>query len=231
MAHLHISNTVIPDRRLPLPGRVVVLGRSIDVDVPVPHRSVSRQHALIEETEEGFLISDLGSSNGTFVGEERLAEGERRAVVLGTPFRLGEVGFRLAPDEVLDHEPVLAAAPAPAPVPAPSPASPAPVKVDVTPTKKPAARSTAQRPGPRARATPIQRAVKRKAHKDAMRWLGVIVTISLLAVAGLLLNKILGMNGDEPPPDTAAEEKEERKEDPGLKLLKDPSKLTGADRK
>lgn len=220
MAHLYVSNTVISDRRLPLPGRVVVLGRSIDVDVPVPHRSVSRQHALIEETDGGFLISDLGSSNGTYIGSDRLAEGERRPIALGAPFRLGEVSFTLAPDEVMADEPRLA----PAPVVAAPPA--AAVKVDVTPTKRPAGRATDTRPATRSRATPAQRAVKRKQHKDAMRWLGVLITLTLLTVAGLLLGKILGMADEEPPPETVVEEQEEKKkEETGLKLLGDPSNV------
>ena len=43
MAHLQIKETVLSDRRLPLPGTVVVFGRSMDADVPVPHKSVSRR--------------------------------------------------------------------------------------------------------------------------------------------------------------------------------------------
>ncbi len=56
------------DREIPLgPGRVTI-GRTADNTVSFPSDSnVSRYHARIESSGEDFLISDLGSSNGTTV--------------------------------------------------------------------------------------------------------------------------------------------------------------------
>ena len=44
-----------------------VIGRDSDSDVWLADRSVSRQHAVIERTERGYSVRDLGSKNGTFV--------------------------------------------------------------------------------------------------------------------------------------------------------------------
>lgn len=73
-----------------------VLGRDPTVDIPVEDLSVSRRHAKLHPTPEGFLLEDLGSSNGTWIGEARVA-----APVLlrdGDTFTLGVCAFQLARD-------------------------------------------------------------------------------------------------------------------------------------
>lgn len=49
------------------PGEAVVLGRAADADVPLPHRSVSRRHAVLEAGPTGWTLTDL-SRHVTFVG-------------------------------------------------------------------------------------------------------------------------------------------------------------------
>ncbi len=62
---------------------LIVIGRSPDCDIYLPHPSVSRYHALLERSTNGLLLRDLGSVNGIFVGGKRVAdssvvrEGER----------------------------------------------------------------------------------------------------------------------------------------------------------
>jgi len=200
MAHLLLKDTVLSDRRLPIPGKVVVLGRSLDVDVPVPHVSVSRRHALLERTATGFTLSDLGSSNGTFVEGRRLDGGERVEVAFGKPFRLGEVEFRLSPDEVLGEEiPPAPVIPAPAPV----------VNVVARPKPRPGA---AERK-PRARPSLARRGAMRRQRQDAMKWLGVLVTIVLVALAGVFLVKIVGKSSASADPGRTAEEQPEAERD------------------
>ncbi len=62
----------------------MVLGRSSDCDLPIKHTSISREHcAFIHEGGEWF-VEDLGSSNGTWVGDSKLTDRvklEERAVV------------------------------------------------------------------------------------------------------------------------------------------------------
>jgi len=55
----------------PVAGRVV-LGRADDCDVCLPHRSVSRRHARIEERDGRWRLTDLRSRNGTRVNGERV---------------------------------------------------------------------------------------------------------------------------------------------------------------
>lgn len=196
MAHLHIHDTVLSERRLPLPGRVVVLGRSLDVDVPIPHRSVSRRHALIERGPAGWLLSDLGSYRGSFVGDRRVGSGERVEIPLGGDFRVGDVVIRLAEDEpVLDRAP---------PASRPAAAAPAPPRAPAL-----AAAPRVRRRAPDRDRPPVRRGEWRE-RRDAMRWLGVLATLVLLAIAGLFLAKIAGREAADP----GAKEKKEKPAEP-----------------
>jgi ABC-type multidrug transport system ATPase subunit/ABC-type multidrug transport system permease subunit len=62
---------------------LIVIGRSPECDICLPHPSVSRYHALLERSSNGLLLRDLGSVNGIFVGGQRVLdsslvrEGER----------------------------------------------------------------------------------------------------------------------------------------------------------
>jgi eukaryotic-like serine/threonine-protein kinase len=51
---------------------VVVIGRSQTCDIVLDVPGVSRQHARLERTATGWQISDLGSSNGTWVKDSQL---------------------------------------------------------------------------------------------------------------------------------------------------------------
>jgi len=53
---------------------VVIIGREPDgCDLIIPERQISRRHARIERTPAGFLLTDLGSKNGTSVNGSLLS--------------------------------------------------------------------------------------------------------------------------------------------------------------
>lgn len=73
-----------------LSGRTVV-GRVSDRDLAVFHESVSREHAVIEKTEDGWQVRDVGSKNGTVVEGKRV---EGRAMLSsGARVQFGRVAF------------------------------------------------------------------------------------------------------------------------------------------
>jgi len=55
-------------------GATASIGRSPSNDISIPERHVSRQHAVIAFRDGIFMISDLGSANGTFVNDRRLED-------------------------------------------------------------------------------------------------------------------------------------------------------------
>jgi len=193
MPHFLIRSTELADRRLPLPGKVIVIGRSLDADVPIRHKSVSRRHALLEETDAGFVISDLGSSNGTFVDELRVYPAEKAVLPLGRTFRVGEVKIVLVPDEVIGEEGGVSSVSA-------QPTARADGSLTLAPTAKATAPDTRQ-PTPVAAVSPTggkkprpalkARIDQRRAKREAMRWAMMGVTVVLLTLAAFFVYRIV----------------------------------------
>ena len=66
-----------------------VIGREPPAGVVIPHPSVSREHARIEVEGDRAVLEDLGSKNGTWRSEMRLAG--RVALANGDELRIGTV--------------------------------------------------------------------------------------------------------------------------------------------
>jgi EAL domain-containing protein (putative c-di-GMP-specific phosphodiesterase class I) len=86
----------------PMPFRV---GRRAGLDLVLPSDSVSKQHAVIYKDGETLRVRDLGSTNGTWVNEERVDD---TAVRVGDILHFAEFEFRIG------TQPLEPAAPEPA---------------------------------------------------------------------------------------------------------------------
>jgi pSer/pThr/pTyr-binding forkhead associated (FHA) protein len=66
----------VDGERYPLMGAITVLGRDDVADIILDDPGISRRHSEIRVTQDGphtvATIRDLGSTNGTFVGGERI---------------------------------------------------------------------------------------------------------------------------------------------------------------
>ncbi len=70
----------------PLTGEDVI-GRDFDAQIRIDDPSLSRAHArVVREDETGFVLYDLGSTNGTFIESERI---QRRVLTTGDRIQLG----------------------------------------------------------------------------------------------------------------------------------------------
>lgn len=66
------------------------LGRHPDSEIMLDDITVSRRHADVERTAEGYVARDAGSLNGTYVNQERIDEAQLRQ---GDELQVGK--FRL----------------------------------------------------------------------------------------------------------------------------------------
>ena len=55
--------------RYPLSDKPLLIGRGEDCEIRIQDHSVSRKHARIDPNPEGVMLTDLGSTNGTFVND------------------------------------------------------------------------------------------------------------------------------------------------------------------
>jgi pSer/pThr/pTyr-binding forkhead associated (FHA) protein len=69
----------------------MVLGRRAGIDIELPFGAVSGLHARIERAPAGWSVIDLGSANGTYVGDRRLVRGEACPLRVGETLRLANV--------------------------------------------------------------------------------------------------------------------------------------------
>ncbi len=86
-----------------LSGDSIVLGRSDEAKITLKDPSSSRKHAMIERSNRGWTVRDLGSANGTYlngsaIGESPLANGD--VILIGNT----ELRF-IDPEAVADDDP------------------------------------------------------------------------------------------------------------------------------
>ncbi len=147
-----------------LTKEVSLIGRDVANDVVVGDAEVSRQHARITRTPGGYVLEDLGSTNGTFVNGERLTT--PRVLNPGDLIALGET-VTLTFDATASEAAATVASPA-----AESPAT---------------VRETPQAPPPQPQA-PVQPAAAPAEKKRRSPWLlaGIGCFVLVLACIGSL---------------------------------------------
>ena len=97
MARLIIKSAEIANRVIELNLGVNRLGRDPENDFPIEHPTVSASHCEIVLSNEGVIVRDCASSNGTFVSGERIEEAKLSA---GQTVHLGEVELLVETTEV-----------------------------------------------------------------------------------------------------------------------------------
>lgn len=78
-------------------GRIVI-GRCSDCDVVIKNSTVSRHHALIQQSGEFFLLHDLHSKNRTVLNKQVLSPNRYVSLNSGDSIRLGDVTIYFVQD-------------------------------------------------------------------------------------------------------------------------------------
>jgi len=82
---------------------VINIGRSDKCEISISKdmdSGISRQHCRLNITPPKVVISDLGSSNGTFINEKPIAPSTSYEIKEGDAIRIGETVFIMEVDEI-----------------------------------------------------------------------------------------------------------------------------------
>jgi pSer/pThr/pTyr-binding forkhead associated (FHA) protein len=116
IASLLVRSGEMRGRRLPITLVVVNVGRADYNDIVIADPSVSTTHAKLQRRDDVWVLSDLGSTNGTYVEGEPVTD--ETALTPGTTVRFGDVAALFEPHDepqLIGHR---AETPAEEPVPA-----------------------------------------------------------------------------------------------------------------
>jgi pSer/pThr/pTyr-binding forkhead associated (FHA) protein len=80
-------------RAAPLEGAPVTIGRGDTCNLPLADEYISTQHARLRFHEGQWYVEDLGSTNGTYIGNDRLTRS--MPVNVKSRFRLGKTVVEL----------------------------------------------------------------------------------------------------------------------------------------
>ena len=169
LASLLVRSGAFRGKRLPVRAPVVNIGRADYNDIVISEPSVSTTHAKLQRRDDIWVLSDLGSTNGTFVEGEPVT-GET-ALTPGTTLKFGEVAVLFEP---LDE--------------APAARLPGTRVVERVETGAPGGFPEAEverRPDPRAPRRPIRAAAPRETGTPA--WLIAVILLVVAVVAWYFL--------------------------------------------
>jgi len=74
MAHFLISTKDNKDFEYDLGKIVVTIGRAKENDIVISDKTASRRHAEIKKMKDHYILTDLGSHNGTYVNDSRITK-------------------------------------------------------------------------------------------------------------------------------------------------------------
>jgi hypothetical protein len=89
---LEAESTELGEQLFVISSSSVKLGRSAPADIVIPHKSVSREHCIIGLANDELFVTDLNSTNGTFIDGERI--GRATILPVGSVVQLGGVRLK-----------------------------------------------------------------------------------------------------------------------------------------
>lgn len=90
---LVVTSGELAGRRFVLSGQPISIGRAPDSTIVIRDDFASNRHARVAPREGQWMVEDLGSTNGTYLGRARVTQ--PTPVPLGVPIRIGRSSFEL----------------------------------------------------------------------------------------------------------------------------------------
>ena len=91
--HLLVTEGPLQGTTITLTDAPVTLGRGNDCTLVLADDYASTHHARLVPGDSGWLVEDLGSTNGTYLGRSKVTR--PTPVPLGTPIRIGKTTLEL----------------------------------------------------------------------------------------------------------------------------------------
>ncbi len=177
LASLLIRGGALKGKRLPVRSPIVNIGRADYNDIVLPESSVSTSHAKLQRRDGVWVVTDLGSTNGTTVDGETVT-GEL-PLSPGATIRFGEVAVLFEPMDAGADGPPSGTRVMPR-VDAPEPATPEPV-----PAVEPV--PAAQRSTPRQSPKPAVVVAGSSKDSDGFSIWAILTFLALAAAAAALV--------------------------------------------
>jgi diguanylate cyclase (GGDEF)-like protein len=103
---LVLIHTDGPDlgKRFDLKGNAIAIGRDTESDIVMDEETVSRRHARIERGGDHASLVDLGSTNGTYINDERIPPYSPVALADGDRVKVGRSIFKYLAGNVIETQ-------------------------------------------------------------------------------------------------------------------------------
>ena len=165
----------------PLEADEIIIGRGEENEIVLNIAEVSRTHAILTKAEEGFMIKDLGSTNGTYVDKKKI--GGKYLLKPGDTVMLGEAIYMTYQADLDPEETLVAPRPEEIPAPDVTVATPIPAQVPREPAPPTAPRKSKSKKKERSKSQVTE-------EKKGKTWLwagiGCVVVVFFLIVVGLI---------------------------------------------
>lgn len=92
---LVVTTGELAGRRFVLSGQPITIGRAPDSTIVIRDDFASNRHARVVPVDGQWMVEDVGSTNGTYLGRARVTR--PTPVPLGVPIRIGRSSFELRP--------------------------------------------------------------------------------------------------------------------------------------
>ncbi|MCK5793472.1 MAG: FHA domain-containing protein [Anaerolineales bacterium] len=165
----------------PLEADEIIIGRGEENEIVFNIAEVSRTHAVLTKAEEGFMIKDLGSTNGTYVDKKKI--GGKYLLKPGDTVMLGDAIYMTYQADLDPEETLVAPRPEEIPTAEVTAVTPKPAEVPSEP-----ATPTAPRKSRSAEQVLSKPQVTEDKKGKTWLWAGIgcIVVIFFLIVVGLI---------------------------------------------
>ena len=91
LLRINYPNSSSDNEVLKLEGSVWMAGRETDCEIQLRNPKVSRKHFELSKSPEGYFLTDLGSSNGTYINGHRVAPHEPTRLQSGDQIRVLDI--------------------------------------------------------------------------------------------------------------------------------------------